>query len=222
MLKSRLVDAARTTWAVVVARTGLSAKTRLAEALSRPEDRARLARAMLADVLAACAATGLGGTLVVTDTGAGWSTAWTWGARPHLDPSRGLNAAVASGLAAAMRAGARTALVLPGDVPLARASDLREVLGAAGERPKALVVVPDHAGDGTNALVVRPPEFVEPAFGPGSAAAHLESAGAAGIRFECPGLALDIDTPAELASLLQLDTGGAAATRRFLRSLRLR
>ena len=81
MLKSLLVD----TWAVVVARTGLSAKTRLTSVLPRGEDRAQLARAMLADVLAACSEAGLRGSLVVTDTAAGWSTAWNWGARPLLD-----------------------------------------------------------------------------------------------------------------------------------------
>jgi 2-phospho-L-lactate guanylyltransferase len=206
------------TWAVVVARTGLNAKTRLAKALPRAEDRARLAQAMLADVLAACQAAGLTGTLVVTDTGAGWSTAWNWGARPQLDPLAGLNAAVTTGLTAAHRRGARTALVLPGDVPLVSAADLRAVVAAAGDGDPALVVVPDHAGDGTNGMVLRPPGLVRPAYGQGSAAAHLAQF-AGGVRYECRGLALDIDTPAELAQLLELEDQAGPATRRFLRQL---
>jgi 2-phospho-L-lactate guanylyltransferase len=206
------------TWAVVVARTGLSAKTRLAEALPRPADRARLARAMLADVLAACGAAGLDGTLVVTDTGAGWATAWNAGARPLLDPQAGLNAAVGSGLAAAARLGARTALVLPGDVPLVRASDLREIVAAATDRARALVVVPDHTGEGTNALVVRPPDLVRPAFGPNSAAAHLAQFADA-VRYPCERLALDIDTPDQLARLIEANTGDASATWRLLQRL---
>ena len=211
MLKFRLVD----TWAVVVARTGLNAKTRLAQVMPRPRDRAELARAMLADVLAACAAAGLSGTLVVTDTGAGWSTAWNWGARPLLDPQRGLNAAVSSGLAEAAARGARTALVLPGDVPFVRPSDLQALLAAAGDQERALVVVPDHSGDGTNALVTRPPDLVRPAFGAGSAAAHLAQLAGA-VRYDCPALALDIDTPAELARLIEVNSTSATATRRLL------
>jgi 2-phospho-L-lactate guanylyltransferase len=211
VLKSLLVD----TWAVVVARTGLSAKTRLTSVLPRGEDRAQLARAMLADVLAACSEAGLRGSLVVTDTAAGWSTAWNWGARPLLDPLAGLNAAVSSGLLTARRMGARTALVLPGDVPLVAASDLRDLLAAAGSAERALVVVPDHTGDGTNALVTRPPGLVTPVFGPASAAAHLAQLRGA-VRYACSSLALDIDTPDELARLLELDTRGAVATRRAL------
>jgi 2-phospho-L-lactate guanylyltransferase len=210
---------AHSEWAVVVARTGLSAKTRLAGVFPRLQDRAELARAMLADVLAACAAAGLAGGLVVTDTGAGWSTAWNWGARPMLDPLGGLNAAVGAGLAAAMRSGARTALVLPGDVPLVSAADLRDVLAVAGERQPALVVVPDHTGEGTNGLVVRPPDLLTPAFGAASAAAHLAQLAGA-VRYDCPGLALDIDTPAELARLVDSETNRAPATRRFLERLR--
>jgi 2-phospho-L-lactate guanylyltransferase len=211
MLKSLPVD----TWAVVVARTGLSAKTRLAPVLPRAADRARLARAMLADVLAACSAAGLTGILVVTDTGAGWATAWNWGARPLLDPLAGLNAAVSAGLAAARRRGAGTVLVLPGDVPLVRPSDLQTVLAAAGDLEQALVVVPDHSGEGTNALVVRPPEAVTPAFGPGSAQAHLAQLAGA-VRYECSSLALDIDTPDELMRLVERAAEAGPATRRVL------
>jgi 2-phospho-L-lactate guanylyltransferase len=215
VLKFLLVD----TWAVVVARTGLSAKTRLAPVLPRAEDRAQLARAMLADVLATCSQAGLRGTLVVTDTGAGWSQAWNWGARPLLDPQAGLNAAVSCGLAEAVRMGARSALVLPGDVPLVRPSELQAVLAAAGDTAPALVVVPDHSGQGTNALLTRPPGLVRPAFGAGSAAAHLAQLAEA-VRYESSGLALDIDTPDELARLIQLNASAAVATRRALHHLR--
>jgi 2-phospho-L-lactate guanylyltransferase len=174
---------------------------------------------MLADVLGTCSAAGLAGTLVVTDTGAGWSIAWNHGARPILDPLAGLNAAVKVGLETATRLGARTALVLPGDVPLVRPADVRDVLAAAGDSDQALVVVPDHTGEGTNALVVRPPDLVAPAFGPASAAAHLAQLAGA-VRYARPALALDIDTPDELAQLIELNTDEASATRRFLRQFR--
>jgi 2-phospho-L-lactate guanylyltransferase len=180
---------------------------------------------MLADVLAACAGADLAGTLVVTDTGEAWRTAWRAGARPLLDPGLGLNAAVRAGLAAAKRAGARSALVLPGDVPLVQAADLTSLIAAAGNDPLAAVVVPDHAGSGTNALLLSPPGVLAPAFGPGSRARHEELARAAGAECriaEPPSLLLDVDTLDDLAALrnaLDARTGGAAHTRGLLARL---
>ena len=55
----------RHVWAVVVARTGPSAKSRLALALSSAE-RSALAQRMLRAVLEACLRADLGGILVVT------------------------------------------------------------------------------------------------------------------------------------------------------------
>src|SRR5437588_12250568 len=53
-------------WAVVVARAGSSAKSRLASALTHPQ-RQQLALAMLPDVLEACTASGLQGAVRVVD-----------------------------------------------------------------------------------------------------------------------------------------------------------
>ena len=61
----------------------------------------------------------------------------------------------------------RVALV-PGDTPLLRAADARRPAGRGAAR--GVSVVPDRHGTGTNALVLTPPDAIEPSFGPGSRA----------------------------------------------------
>ena len=84
------------------------------------------------------------------------------------------------------------------------------------------MIVPDRHGAGTNALLIAPPEAVEPAFGPGSFARHAALAHAAGARVRIgrlPSLELDVDTPGDLAALraaLAARAGGAPRTRALL------
>jgi 2-phospho-L-lactate guanylyltransferase len=187
-------------WAVVVARTGPTAKSRLAPVMD-PLQRQDLARAMLREVLRTCGAAGFGGTVVVTDTEPGRMIARLNGAEAVVDPGRGLNAAVTLGIEAA--SGAQAVLVLPGDVPLVTPADLEAMLQAADAGDRVAVVVPDAAGRGTNALLLRPPRLIAPAFGDGSCERHLEAARrvASAVRLERPRLAIDVDEPPALASI---------------------
>ncbi|MBM4421619.1 MAG: 2-phospho-L-lactate guanylyltransferase, partial [Chloroflexi bacterium] len=116
----------------------------------------------------------------------------------------GLNDAVATGLAEAERRGARTAIVVAGDLPLVSAADLTAAAGALGGAERGAVVCVDRGGAGTNALVLRPPRVIGPAFGSGSAERHLaeaRSAGAEAVRWASPAIAFDVDTPADLEDL---------------------
>ena len=187
-------------WAVVVARTGPTAKSRLAPVLG-PWQRQDLARAMLRQVLEACQGSGLGGSLVVTETDAGRLLAHTCGAQAIADPGLGLNAAVSAGIDALQ--GVEAVLVLPGDVPLIEPADIQAIVRAASHAARVAVVVPDAAGRGTNALLLRPPRLLAPAFGEDSCERHLGEARRAGeaVRLELPRLALDVDEPAALASI---------------------
>jgi 2-phospho-L-lactate guanylyltransferase len=204
----------------VVARAGAGAKSRLAAVLD-PGERSALACAMLADVVAAGAATpGLAGVVVVADTADARAAAQDAGARRVLaDPGRGMNGAVAAALAALAEMGAAAALVLPGDVPLAASGDLAALL-AALERPPAVAVATDAAGTGTNGLALRPLDVIRPAFGPGSAARHLVAGrrkGAATRRLLLAGLALDVDTPDQLARLRGRVSPASATARALAR-----
>lgn len=202
-------------WAVIPVKPLRGALRRLRAALPAPVRR-ELQVAMLTDVLGACAgARGLAGVLVVTsDPDAAALAGRAAGARVigDHDPPRGMNAAVARGLAAVAAAGAEAALVLTADLPLARPEDIDAIVAAAPPAPAA-VLVPSRDGTGTNGLLARPPVALAPRLGPGSLARHVGQAGRRGLaleRLSLPRLALDIDTPDDLAALVA--AGGDCAT----------
>lgn len=193
--------------AIVPVKDPRRGKQRLASVLDAAS-RARLVRAMLADVLAAlhdCPEisrvwiVSSDAALVPADCG-------------HVaDPGDGLNAAIAAALATATAAGAGSALVLPADVPEVRAVDLRALLESA--RSADVVVATDVTERGTNALVLSPPTAIAPAFGDDSRRRHEQVARAAGLRFSLcttPALARDVDFPEHLASLALRDARYAA------------
>lgn len=196
----------RDVWAVVVARTGPTAKTRLGHALD-PDSRIALAEAMLADVLRAARLAGLGGIVTVI----GPATSSPEGVLAMSDPGTGHLGAIQAGIDAAGSAGAGCVVVLPGDLPLLRSDDVRDLAEAAAVSP-SVVVAPDRGGTGTNALALRPPNVIAPAFGPHSLDRHLAAASAAGVtprRLDLEGPALDIDTAADLAELVRRMPEGA-------------
>jgi 2-phospho-L-lactate guanylyltransferase len=197
-------------WSVVVARCALTAKSRLAPVLTDAE-RSQLALAMLADVLDAAAHARLAGRIAVVDTPAAQTSAAESGAVVVADPRAGMNGAVRAGVAAALERGARAVLVTPGDIPLVEAADLELVIEAA-LAPRVVVVGRDRQGVGTNALLLRPPAVIRPAFGVDSARHHLYLARVAGVptvEVASPRLDFDVDQPPDLAELRRRHPTGA-------------
>jgi 2-phospho-L-lactate guanylyltransferase len=140
------------------------------------------------------------------------------------DEERGHNAAALRGISAALDAGAERVVLVPGDCPALAPPELDRLLDhPAGER--SILIVPDRHGTGTNALVLRPPDVLKPSFGPDSRRRHLADANETGAEaevVELPSLALDVDTPDDLAALqtwLAETHGGAAHTRGMLSQL---
>src|SRR5262249_2982478 len=106
--------------------------------------------------------------------------------------------AAARRLAAEGRAGM---LTLPGDVPLATAAEIEPPLAAHRPAP-SFTIAPSDAGEGSNAILMSPPDAVKLRFGDDSFYPHLAAARACGIAptvLHLPGVALDIDNPADLA-----------------------
>ncbi len=182
-----------------------NAKQRLGPGLGPPMRR-QLAEVMLCDVLAALHASTVEGVIVITAGDRPAALAREHGARVIADRERGHNDAARLGVEEALRDGADRVLMVPGDCPALDPADVDELLARpTGER--SLVIVPDRHGSGTNALLIRPPGAVSPAFGPGSAQRHARLARQAGIEHEVlivPSLALDIDTAEDLATLDKL------------------
>jgi len=200
------------------------AKQRLGGAVGQP-DRSELAAAMVGDVLAALRAVPrLDAIVVVTAEPQAAGAAREAGAHVVDDPvEAGQSVAAGRGVRAALGLGAERALLVPGDCPTL---DPREVGGLLTAFPQAgVVIVPDRHGSGTNALLLTPPAAIVPAFGPGSFARHAARGAAAGavVRVaQAPSLALDVDTPGDLAALrgaLEALPDAAPRTRALLERL---
>jgi 2-phospho-L-lactate guanylyltransferase len=206
-----LQTSAQATWAIVPVKTLAQAKARLEPSLS-PSLRRRLVLTMLEDVLdilrrAPC----IGRTLVVTaDRDVAGLAMRTGAAVLREGRSSGLNAAIRLGARHARRRGATRALFIPADVPLATAAEIGRIAAAPPRDLDHPVIVPDRDGVGTNALLLSPPDALDPSFGEGSFARHCEQAVARGFVprvMRLQGLGRDIDEPADLAALLDETLG---------------
>jgi 2-phospho-L-lactate guanylyltransferase len=183
------------------------AKRRLAPALPDPARR-RLVLTMLEDVLAAIACVeGIARTLVVTPDREVAAVAEGMGAaivpEPGIEPGSQLNAAVEGGIAFALACGAARALILPADVPLATPAELASLIGSRSSKP-GVTLAPSHDSNGTNALLLAPPNAIAPGYGPGSYLGHMSQAMARHIDvhvMHLPGIARDIDEPTDLVHL---------------------
>ncbi len=128
----------------------------------------------------------------------------------HRQEGEGLNEAIRLGISASVIEGAPSVLVLPGDLPDLSIDALDELVTAADAGLAAaaggplVAIAPADARSGTNALLLRPPRIIAPAFGDGSFETHLraaESAGAAVQVISDSVLGFDLDTPDDLERL---------------------
>jgi 2-phospho-L-lactate guanylyltransferase len=204
-----------TYWTAVIPVKRLGgAKTRLRGAV--PDARhADLALAMVRDTVAAVLACAeVADLIVVTDDPAATRAVTELGAHPVPDrPRAGLNAAMRFGADVVAGLGAHRA-VLAGDLPALRPEQLGSALKLAERRS----FVPDAEGSGTVLLAAPPGVPLDPRFGVGSAAAHAAS-GALPLTGDWPGLRQDVDTAADLRTVLTL--GAGAHTCELLRDLGL-
>ena len=193
--------------AVVPVKDLQGTKSRLAPILD-PGARAGLTLYMMGRVVAAIRSSGVEDVCVVSPDRIVLNEAQRRGATPLVQESRGLNPALEEGRRRALELGASTLLVFPADLPLLEEEDVRTVLEAS--EGHAVVISPDGARSGTNALLIRPPDALPFAFGPDSFEAHLEAARKRTLEVqvcERSHLAFDLDTAGDLA---RLQKSGAA------------
>ena len=210
------------TIAVLPVKRPAGAKSRMAGALDEAR-RAALVEAMLGDVLDALEGSRmLFGTIVVTGDPAAARIAEDHDCRVVDDPNDGGHSEAALlGIAEAIGYGAERVLLLAGDCPLLNPREIDRLLGSVPDR--FVAIVPDRHGTGTNALLISPPDAIEPAFGEGSAERHRRLAKTAEIPSsfeELPSLALDLDTPADLVALEAKFEAGVGGGRRTAKALR--
>jgi 2-phospho-L-lactate/phosphoenolpyruvate guanylyltransferase len=167
------------------------AKARLRTVLDDSQ-REQLARWTGARVLAAA---GELPTYVACDDASVAEWAAGHGATVLWHPGVGLNAAVNDSIDELGAAGVSDVIIAHGD--LARATRL-----AALVAPHTITLVPDRHDDGTNVVAMPTSSVFRVAYGPGSFHRHLDAAIRSGLRVRVrrhPLLAVDIDTPSDLA-----------------------
>jgi 2-phospho-L-lactate guanylyltransferase len=100
--------------------------------------------------------------------------------------------------------GVDSTLVIPGDIPLIQVQELEQILEAAPAEGSVLAPAAD--GRGTNAAWRRPAGLFPLRFGNDSFKPHLAAARATQkpcVVLSLPGIALDIDNPADLRQLAE-------------------
>ena len=181
------------------------AKQRLASVMNQAA-RTQLAQAMLFDVLEAVA-----GWDNRPDVGIVTNDPFALELAKHFffnlipDPaSRSETEAIERATHVCESRGVDHTLVIPGDIPLISASELEMIFSAAPDQGSVLVPAAD--GRGTNAALRRPAALFPLRFGNDSFRPHLAAAHATGtscVVLSLPGIALDIDNPADLRQLAE-------------------
>ena len=199
----------RDVYAVVPLKETNDAKGRLAGLLSAAR-RQDLALAMFEDVLEILGRVReLAGIFVVTADSSAAAIATRH--RAHVLGEGAQDGHTGAVAAAARRLESKAMLTLPGDVPLVQQQDIRQLIDAHRDTlrrdERAFTIVPARDERGSNAILCSPANAVPLAFGPDSFFPHLAAARRCGIEpkvLKLPRVALDIDTPEDLARFLEV------------------
>jgi 2-phospho-L-lactate/phosphoenolpyruvate guanylyltransferase len=200
---------------VIAVKSPERGKSRLSDLPKR--QRAALARAFAADVIAVAVATaGPGGVLVVSDDVGIAKLASDLAAVPIAErPAGGLNPALLQGRDAAARLRPDSSIVaLQGDLPAIRLEELRAAIEEAESLP-APSFVPDSTGSGTALLYWPDAMTFRPSFGEQSAQRHRDggavdlSTDTHGAAARWAGLRRDVDTTSDLREAIVLGVGPA-------------
>ena len=185
-----------------------NAKQRLSPLLDAAE-RELLAETMVRDVLQQVViARGLAGAFVVTGNGKVAEIALSLGAEVIRERAEsGETDAVEFARTELSQSGCQAVLILPGDIPLVRSSDIEQVLAQVPDGATApfALLVPSHDRLGTNALLLAPPDIITLRFGYDSFSFHMNQVSAKGLPRRCvenERIALDIDEPEDLKRFL--------------------
>ena len=218
------MNARRNIYAVVPVKDTGDAKRRLAGVLNGAR-RQQLALAMCEDVLATLTGVReLAGIVVVTVDPAAAVMAARYGARVS---SAGARAGHTGAVAAAARELAREGmLTVPADIPLVEGDDIRELIDVhrrTTRDARTFTIVPARDERGSNAIVCSPAGAVPLRFSADSFVPHLAAAKRCAIEptvVHVPRIALDIDTPDDVAQFLA--TPSSTRARALLERWRLR
>ena len=197
-------------WVVLPLKDFVNAKQRLSGVLA-PHERRRLFHAMVEDVLDVLSQHPLiEQTVIVSDDPSAAMLAEHYQVE-YLEESRlnakGLNDVVtAAAKVLAEERGVEDILIVHGDLPLISEHELQRLIMThqMSEKP-AISIAPDTHKQGSNCMLCSPPQVIQFHYGENSFQKHSDEAKQRDITVNVvpqPGLACDIDNPADLDALL--------------------
>ena len=182
-----------------------TAKSRLSPLLSLTE-RKQFCLEMLKDVLTTIkTAKYIQQTVVTSKDNAALQVAKDSNALSFRESKLGLNQAVLEVINWCIMKGALSTLILPADIPSVTPLDLNDIF--IQEKNPGIVISPSKSGEGTNALLLAPPNVIPTFYGPHSFRRHIKEALTMGINIRIlrsPRVALDIDTVQDVLTFLTL------------------
>ena len=209
-------------WAVIPVKQISQAKQRLSKILSS-EERRDFFSAMLEDVLSMMVKIDFFEKIILaTNCPHAISIAGRHGIT-HFEtgPDDGLNLAAGETVNHLIENGISDMFLIPADIPLITEEEITSAIKAHPSAP-SLTIVPSRDKLGSNCLLLSPPSMMPLKFGPNSYFRHLEIAQSNGLKInpmELPGFGLDIDEPADLFELLNLE--GDTRSQKYIRHLNL-
>jgi 2-phospho-L-lactate/phosphoenolpyruvate guanylyltransferase len=195
-------------FAIIPVKPLARAKSRLARALKAPT-RAALVRSIFSHTLDVIAQVKcIDGAIVVSRDLTILELARQRNAITLMESDSGLNPAITQAAQWAAHHHARSVIIIPVDLPLITSVDLDAVIDRAVEE-RCIVIAPDRHEEGTNVLLVRPPDAISFAYGIASFTAHRAQARERGLivhEYRSPTTAFDIDVPDDLEVYRALDS----------------
>ncbi len=183
-----------------------TAKSRLASVLS-PQERSDLVLTLFDNVMTALTGSSAVHRIVVVSPDPNvLDVAHRWRAELLEQTGRGLNAAIRLGRDHAVGLGADSILIVLADLPRVTSDDIDLMVNRS--LGMSVTMAPDRHGRGTNAMILCPPNVIEPAFGVDSLLKHqreVEQSGLNANTFKSSGTAFDVDTVDDLIDLGWLD-----------------
>jgi len=196
-------------WAIIPVKPLRRSKSRLSEVMNENE-RTQLNFQMLENTIKTIKKVpAIKETLLISKDTSALALARSFGAKTiQEDGDAGLNLALKRAVLIAKAYSAQSIMVLPADIPLLCEDDLLLLINKFTTSP-AMVISPDRHMNGTNALLVSPPDLIEFSFGPGSFERHIWQAQKQHATIEVIQLGstgLDIDDPEDLALYLKMQS----------------
>lgn len=190
-----------------------NAKQRLAGTLD-PDQRKGLAQAMLRDVLAAVQSSrSIDQAVVYTASEEVGRIARAHGLEVTPEIEVGGHSSAVNLMARRLSGTASAILAIASDLPTLTGAEIDEVLDSD---PEGLVLLASRDGTGTNGVLMRPGAMIDMEYGVNSLKRHVSLAQAGGLAVDVrdvAGFSFDVDTPEDLAHLIEVAPRGGETWR---------